>query len=64
MHIPDNSSVQECAINTQTATLTPIKHLEKTSAPVGIRIRVPSSTGLDDRPLHYRGSLTILCAKG
>src|SRR4030042_1221050 len=24
-------------------------------APAGIRTRVPDSTGLDDRPLHYRG---------
>ena len=28
---------------------------EVNGAPVGIRTRVPSSTGSDDRPLHYRG---------
>lgn len=30
--------------------------VENSGAPVGIRTRVPSSTGSDDRPLHYRGN--------
>lgn len=37
--------------------------IEKLGAPVGIRTRVPSSTGLDDRPLHYRG-FQLLDASG
>ncbi len=34
------------------------------SAPAGIRTQVEASTGLHDRPLHYRGINFRMCVAG